>query len=72
MQLKVNNKYKRIGTDSGFETQPGEVVLITSVRTSSITFCIPLRNKYDLALTPIRFKKEFIPNKNPINFKGIL
>lgn len=71
MQLKVNNKYKRVGTTYGFATKTGEVVTITHITNNHVDFC-PIENLLEKrALQKVKFNKEFILYYK-LSFKGIL
>jgi len=72
MQLKVSNKYKRVGTDSGFTTQTGDIVIITKTTSTTIHFERTSCDYDELSLSIKKFQREFILTKKSISFKGIL
>lgn len=73
MQLKVNKKYKKIGSGAGFTTQPEQIVTIINVTKNRVNYTLSINDwNQRLGLSPTRFIQEFIPNKNPISFKGLL
>ncbi len=74
MQLKVNYKYKRIGTQQHFSTKTGEIIQITEITKNGIRY-VNLSNPVfgsNLSLSHIMFKQEYKLIKNIISFKGLL
>ena len=72
MQLKINNKYKKIGNGKGFTTQPGQIVKVFNVDSDRVHYYKHNTTSYELSLPIGRFIKEFILVNRKISFKGLL